>query len=33
MRGMEVAAAALVVVFGFALLAGYMVSERMMGFA
>jgi ABC-type nickel/cobalt efflux system permease component RcnA len=33
MRGIEVAAAAAVIVFGVALLAGYMVSERMMGFS
>jgi nickel/cobalt exporter len=31
LRGIEVSAAALVLVFGLALLAGYMASERMIG--
>jgi hypothetical protein len=30
LRGMETAAALLIIVFGVALLTGYMVSERMM---
>ena len=30
-RGMETAAALVIVVFGVALLTGYMVSERLMG--
>lgn len=32
LRGMEVAAAALIVAFGSLLLAGYMISERLVGF-
>jgi hypothetical protein len=31
LRGMETAAAVLIIVFGVALLTGYMVSERMVG--
>jgi hypothetical protein len=30
-RGLETAAAAVIILFGLALLTGYMVSERMMG--
>ena len=33
LRGIEVAAAAFVLLFGVALLAGYMVNERMVGIA